>query len=47
MHVDYEFLKVRFFLWLDAIAVLRLEKVSLTSYTEERNVCMAYTFCGV
>ena len=25
----------------------RLEKVSQTRYTEERNVCMAYTFCGV
>ena len=26
---------------------LRLEKVSSTRYTVERNVCMAYTFCGV
>ena len=25
----------------------RLEKVSPTRYTEEGNVCMAYTFCGV
>ena len=35
------------FCGLTQLLFSRLEKVAETRYTEERNVCIAYTFCGV
>ena len=46
MHVDYVFPLFVSFCGSTKFQLSKLEKVSPTKYNEEKNVCMAYTFCG-
>ena len=47
MHVDYVFLNVRFFLWLDAIAVFEAGKVSPRKYNVEKSVYILWRLTAV